>query len=90
MKLFLLLSALCAVALAQITCERYCNGALEAPNCIPPRFDVWQTKPCFARCVSNCNSNSVNWCAFNRYKCCMTAAAFNNTNKCWPQWNAAS
>ncbi|CAI4221899.1 unnamed protein product, partial [Auanema sp. JU1783] len=45
----------------------YCNGALEAPNCIPPRFDVWQTKPCFAQCVSNCNNVGVTECS-TRYK----------------------
>ncbi|CAI4221926.1 unnamed protein product, partial [Auanema sp. JU1783] len=50
----------------------------------------WATKPCYAQCVSNCNYNSVNWCANNRYKCCMTANGFNKTHKCWPQWNAAS
>ncbi|CAI4220748.1 unnamed protein product, partial [Auanema sp. JU1783] len=67
----------------------YCNGALEAPNCIPPRFDVWQTKPCFAQCVSNCNNVGVTECA-TRYKCCMAVTGFNTTYNCWPQWNAAS
>ncbi|CAI4220759.1 unnamed protein product [Auanema sp. JU1783] len=90
MKLFLLLSALCAVALAQITCEKYCTGELAAPNCIPLVWQVWETKPCYRRCVSNCNTLGVTTCAFNRYKCCMNANGFNRTNRCWPQYNAIS